>query len=63
MLNNHCPNCQNRTKLFLKPKGCKEGYYICKQVLVCPFTNKNNLENREMKNSLTKSKEEINNEN
>ena len=38
MINTHCQECQNRTKLFVK-QG-KKYAYMCQQAKTCPFTNK-----------------------
>ena len=40
MKNPNCPNCTNRTKLYLKLKGRKNYYYMCKSANSCPFSKK-----------------------
>ena len=55
MKNNHCPKCQNRTKLFIKTiKGMT---YVCKNASICPFIQKKNGEKTKLDvDSLQKSK-------
>ena len=47
MINTNCKACKNRTKLWLG----REKTYMCKSVLVCPFTKheKNELVHLEVK--------------
>ena len=40
MLNTHCKDCQNKSKLFLKLPGRMKFTYICRSAVKCPYTQK-----------------------